>query len=341
MAVTIKDVAALAGVSPSTVSRVCNDHPSISFETRERVRQAMTDLGYEPGVPAAQNPPSLKLVGVILPPAPREIYEHSFYLEAIRGISQFCCHNQVGCTILTGKDDEELLQAVQSLSQSGQLTSFIFLYSKQEDPIVDYLCEQGMLYSVIGKATQLPNQTCSVDNDNLLAGREVTDYLYDLGHRRIAYLGCESMFVFSAERKSGYQLSLLQHGLPIRPEFCLDLEHLSEDGLTAMEQLLSGKDLPSAIVTVDDTMAVTLERVCTRLGLTIPGDVSIVSFNNSTFAKLSIPPLTSVEVNSFQLGYEAASQLVIHADNPNLPATKSVVPHRLVQRNSCREWTEA
>ena len=88
MGVTIKDVAALAGVSPSTVSRTCKDHPSISKETKEKVRRAMTELGYEPNFQtSSQTAQILKNIGIILPPSPRETYENPFYLEAIRGIS--------------------------------------------------------------------------------------------------------------------------------------------------------------------------------------------------------------------------------------------------------------
>ena len=102
MAVTIKDVAALAGVSPSTVSRVCNDHPSISSETRERVRNAMSKLGYEPSASAQQTDQRLRMVSVLLPPSPKEAYENSFYLQVIRGISQVCNQRQVACSVITG-----------------------------------------------------------------------------------------------------------------------------------------------------------------------------------------------------------------------------------------------
>ena len=86
MAVTIKDVAALAGVSPSTVSRTCKNHPSISEETKEKVRRAMAQLGYEPSAPLrAPSEQSVHTVGIILPPSQKEVYENSFYLETIRG----------------------------------------------------------------------------------------------------------------------------------------------------------------------------------------------------------------------------------------------------------------
>ena len=86
----------------------------------------------------------------------------------------------------------------------------------------------------------------------------------------------------------------------------------------------------------DDLLAVALERICIQMGLSIPDDLSIISFNNSFLAQLTTPQLTSVDVNSLQLGYEAASQIANHADNPNLMASKIIVPHRIVERSSCK-----
>ena len=336
MAVTIKDVAALAGVSPSTVSRVCNDSPSISKETKERVRKAIAQLGYEPNFPpTSTGSQGIRMVGVILPPSQKEVYENPFYLEAIRGISQFCNQRQVASTIITGQDDAEVLAAVQNLTRSGQADGFIMLYSKQDDAIVDFLCEEGILYVLIGKANQFTNQTICIDNDNLLAGREATDYLYDLGHRRIGYLGCENVFLFSADRKSGYQLSLLQHGLEMRSDYCIEMNYVPSDSNQQLRDLLAREDRPTAVVVSDDILAVALERICIQMGLSIPEDLSIVSFNNSLFAQLTSPQLTSVDVNSFQLGFEAASQILNHAENPNLLATKIIVPHSIVERDSC------
>ena len=341
MAVTIKDVASLAGVSPSTVSRVCNDNPSISKETKERVRRAMVQLGYEPNLSVSNaETQSVRMIGIILPPSQREVYENPFYLEAIRGISQFCNQRQVVSTIITGQDDAELISAVRTLIRSGQAEGFVVLYSKQDDPIVDFLCDEGSLYVLVGKANQFTSQTICIDNDNLLAGREATDYLYDLGHRRIGYLGCENAFLFSADRKSGYQLSLLQHNLELRPDYCVEMEYVPTDPNQCLRDLLAREDRPTAVVVSDDILAVALERICIQMGLSIPEDLSIVSFNNSLFAQLTSPQLTSVDVNSFQLGFEAASQILNHAENPNLLATKIVVPHSIVERDSCRAYKE-
>ena len=209
MAVTIKDVAALAGVSSSTVSRTCKNNPSISEETKEKVRRAMAQLGYEPNFQASNlASQNSRTIGIILPVSAREAYENSFYLEAIRGISQLCNKRQYINTVITGESEEEVLQVIKTMARSGQVDGFIVLYSRQDDPIADFLYNEGFLYVLVGKAYSHANQTIYIDNDNLLAAQEATEYLYQMGHRRIGYIGSDTSMIFSADRKSGYQTAL-------------------------------------------------------------------------------------------------------------------------------------
>ena len=176
MAVTIKDVAALAGVSPSTVSRTCKNNPSISEETKERVRKAMAELGYEPNFQASNlASQNSRTIGIILPASAKEVYENSFYLEAIQGISHYCNGRQYMTKIVPGQDEAEILDAVRYMSRSGKVDGFIVLYSKKEDPVIDYLFNEGLLYILIGKATQYTNQTIYIDNDNTPDGVVTTD----------------------------------------------------------------------------------------------------------------------------------------------------------------------
>lgn len=335
MAVTIKDVAAAAGVSPSTVSRTCKDSPSISRETKEKVRRIMAQLGYEPNFEMEPVEAFSKTIGIVLPASARDAYENAFYLETIRGISQFCNQRRYVNTIITGEDDAEILDTIQSMVSNAQADGFIVLYSKKECPVVEYLRSENLLYVIIGKASQSPNQTIYIDNDNALAGEEATDQLYELGHRHIAYFGASSDNLFSSERKRGYQLSLLKHGLPICEADCIETKTFSDDHTLQLRQMLRRADRPTAVLVSDDIFAVSLEQVCSQLGLSVPKDLSIISFNNSLFARITNPPLTTVDVNACQLGIEAASQIINHIENPNLLATKIIVPHRLIQRESC------
>ena len=337
MAVTIKDVAQLAGVSPSTVSRTCRNHSSISEETKEKVRQAMAELGYEPNFQASNlASQNSRTIGIILPPSQKETFENAFFLEAIRGISSFCNKNQYINTVITGNTEEELLSVIKTMPRSGQVDGFIVLYSKLDDPVINYLYNEGYLYVLIGKANQNTNQTIYVDNDNLLAGRDATEHLIQLGHKKIAYLGGDDSAMFSADRRAGYQLALAQHQIPLIPEYNIELPFKAKDQVMVMTKLLESKKRPTAVVVCDDIMALTLENICRDMNLSLPDDLSIVSFNNSLVARLTTPKLTSMDINSFQLGSEAASQMINHIENPNLMATKIIVPHYLVERESCQ-----
>ena len=340
MAVTIKDVAELAGVSPSTVSRTCKDHPSISRQTKEKVRLAMKKLGYEPNFQASSlASQTSRIIGIILPPSEKEVYENSFYLEAIRGISQYCNQHQYINTVITGKNEEEILDVIRSMVKKGQADGFILLYSREQDPVADYLTEEGLLYVLVGKAYRNANQTIYVDNDNILAGREAAEYLLNLGHEKIGCILPSNGLLFAADRKAGYFLALNEHQIPVRQDYCAEMALYSREQEQPLKKLLDREDRPTAVVVCDDILALALETVCAGLGISIPEDLSVISFNNSIFARLSSPHLTSVDINSFQLGIAAASQMLRHVENPGLLAAKVIVPHHIIERDSCRPLT--
>lgn len=148
MAVTIKDVAKLAGVSPSTVSRTCKNHPSISQETKDRVKKAMEELGYEQN--NLQQNISMRKIGVVFPKSKTDVYENPFYLEAIKGIGKYCNKKQYTLLVITGETDEELIRSIKASEADG----FIFLYSNIDDLIINYMYEQKLLFVLIGKATK-------------------------------------------------------------------------------------------------------------------------------------------------------------------------------------------
>ena len=335
MAVTIKDVAALAGVSTSTVSRVCNNNPAISRETADRVRKAMAELGYESSAQAeAPAPQPIKMIGIVLPPSDPVTFENNFFMKAVRGVSYVCNQQQTANTIITGQDYPELLHSVKTLHLSGRVDGFILLYSRKNDVVADYLCNQGIPYVIVGKSQDPAGAALCIDNDNLAAGRDAADYLYALGHRRIGFLGKGREHLYAADRQAGWQLSMLLHGLIPRPEDCVEMEHVYSDD-TALRQLLNREDRPTAFIVSDDLLGLVLERACAAAGLSIPGDISIIAFNNSLYSQLACPQLTTVAINAYQLGQEAATQIISYLENPNLRTTRVIVPHRIVERDSC------
>ena len=222
------------------------------------------------------------------------------------------------------------------MSKQGKVDGFIVLYSRADDSIIDYLYNEGLLYAIVGKANQHINQTIYIDNDNRLAGQDAAEYLIKKGHEKIAYIGQDFQLLFSFERKNGYQFAMLSHNLPIPSEYCVELPLESNTHFDYIKQLLSLPNRPTAVVVSDDIIAFLLKYVCMELNLSIPNDLSIVSFNNSIIARFASPQITSIDINAFQLGAEAASQMINHIENPNLMATKIIVPHQLVEHGSCK-----
>lgn len=338
MPVTIRDVAARAQVSPSTVSRTIRNSPSISKRTQDRVRKAMAELGYEPPVvaEAVEHQKGLSILGVILPPSDHSAYENPFFLEVIRGISQFANMRHCLSVTITGKDDPEIIHAIKNLEKADFACSFIALFARKNDPVIQYLYDQGIDYVQIGQPIIHKSETVCVDNDNIQAGYDATAHLAHLGHEKIAFVGAPSSQLFSAARRRGYRMYLSEHNLPTIPELSFEIEQI-EEAMDQIRNLLdpSNPDLPTAIVVSDDLFGIIVRQVCAEQGISIPDDLSIISFNNSIFSKLNSPFISSIDVNAIQLGVEAASQALNHLENPRLMASRTLVPYQIINRESC------
>lgn len=342
MAVTIRDVAQLAGVSPSTVSRTCNNHPSISADTKEKVKSAIEQLGYIPSSAAIKsqkqenldNKRHIKHMGVILAPSNFSNCENSFNLRALHGISLYCSRNNYSNTVIAGETIHDVLDNVKHITEYQDVDGFIILYSIPNDPVAEYLEESNMPYVIIGKAATYVKNTIYVDNDNLLAGQEATDYLFKLNHKKIAFIGYEPSFLFSFERQSGYQLSMMQHGMSINPDYIITDCTPPLTDLCTVAKLLQDSNRPTGLVVADDTMAVAIIQLCYKLGLNVPNDISIISFNNSLISVLTAPQLTSIDVNSSQLGSAAAAQLADNIERLERVSKKIIIPHQLIERQS-------
>ena len=349
MAVTIRDVAALAGVSPATVSRTCNNNPAISAETREKVWQAIAQLGYQvtssgSGAADTETGPSgsrnssgkPQTIGIIMRPQAQKGYDNPFVTRSIRGISQEAMEQNYSTIVVSGETYEQMLEYVKKLTARQRVQGFVFLYSALDDPLISYMHEKEIPFVVIGKASAYVNDTIYVDNDNLVAGQEAANYLISLGHRRIAFVCDNISQIFAYERHAGFRLSMMQNGLEVPEEYLLYGISMPLDETSALAKLLMSSHRPTALIIVDDTVALATLQLCHEMGLKLPEDLSIITFNNSIMVKLANPPLTTIDINSRQLGVEAASQLINLIEHPYMTATKIIVPHYLVERKSCQ-----
>jgi DNA-binding LacI/PurR family transcriptional regulator len=335
MAITIKDVAKEANVSPSTVSRVIANNPRISEETKKRVREAMDKLGYHPNFTArslAVN--STATIGVVMPFSASHVLQDPFFPEVIRGISVQAREHKYGLYLSTAGTEDEIYEEVVGMVQGRRVDGLILLYSRTDDRIIKYLQKIDFPFTVIGRPVIGAERVTYVDNDNIYITKVVTDYLIGLGHTKIAFVGYDGDFVFMLDRLEGYKQALSETGISFNEDYIVQKSTLNK-GKEAIISFLSSVDTPTALVCTDDFIAIELMSHFEELTIRVPEDVSIASFNNVLLAEYSKPPLTSVDINIFQLGVEGASCLIEKIKNPDVLPKRITIPARLIERKSC------
>ncbi|RBW69514.1 LacI family DNA-binding transcriptional regulator [Bacillus taeanensis] len=336
MAVTIKDVAKMANVSPSTVSRVIANNPRISEKTKRRVRETMKQLGYHPNFHARSLAnKSTDTVGVVMPSAAHNVLQNPFFPEVLRGISTKAYENRYGLYLSTGTTEEEIFEEVVTMVQGRRVDGIILLYSRVDDQIMNYLEEEQFPFTVIGKPYIHAERITHVDNDNYYIAKEVTDYLIQLGHERIAFVGGNLDLVVTRDRMRGYQQALIEAEIPFHDEYTIHEKFLKEGGRDAIAELLSLDQPPTALVVSDDLMAFGMLSHLDNMNVRVPEDISIISFNNIMLSDYSRPPLTSVDINIFQLGFEAANCLIEKIKHPNALPKRITIPAKMIKRQSC------
>lgn len=338
MAVTIKDVALLANVAPSTVSRVIADSSRISEATKQKVKIAMEELGYHPNLNARNlASQSTQTIGLVMPSSGDVVFQNPFFPTVLQGISEGAHEKAYALHMTTGKTDKEILDAVIHMVQGKSVDGVILLNSKVEDKVISYLMERDFPFILIGKPYKDVEEITHVDNDNFRAMKEATEYLIELGHQQIAFIGGSLDLVVTVERLLGYERALRNGKIELRNEYIIHEEFLREGGQEAVRELMALEQPPTALVVVDDFMALGVLNTLDELGVKVPEDISIVSFNNVLLAEMAKPPLTSVDINIFDLGYQASKNLIQKVENCNEPTKRIIISHKLIERLSCSQ----
>ncbi|RXI98321.1 LacI family transcriptional regulator [Anaerobacillus alkaliphilus] len=339
MAVTIKDVAKLANVAPSTVSRVIANSPRISQKTKDKVREAMEKLGYHPNFNARSLAnKSTNTIGIVMPSSANKAFQNPFFPEVIRGISTKAHQEGYGLYLSTGQTEDEIFQEVVHMVQGGRVDGIILLYSRINDRIMPYLKLHDFPFVLIGRPYGEQEQEITyVNNDNYKAAKTVTEYLILLGHQHIAFIGGELDFVVTIDHKRGYEQALQNANIPLKDEYVVFHQELQEGGQDAIIELMSLMQPPSALVVSDDIMTFGVMRMLNEMGINVPDDISIISFNNVLVSEMSSPPMSTVDINIFGLGFEATNLVIEKIKQPELEPKNVIIPHKLVKRQTCKK----
>jgi DNA-binding LacI/PurR family transcriptional regulator len=334
MAVTIIDVAKRAGVSPSTVSRVISGHSRISPATTKKVKEIMQEMGYHPNVMAKSLVSrTTQTLGIILPRPAEELFLNLFFSEVIRGIVTQSTRSGYDLMMTTGTSEREEVEAVTRLVKGRRVDGIILLYSRRSDPVIAFLEEQGFPFVLIGRSEEYPD-ILSVDNNNVQASYDATRHLIAQGHKRIGFVSGPPNLIVSKDRLSGYMQALEEAELEAHSEWIVEGEFLQESGYRAMSFFMSLPERPTALVVIDDVVAFGVLRGLTELGYKVPRDLSLVGFNNISMSELATPPLTSVDIGIYQLGYTASQALIRTIKGETTHQNNLIIPHRLIVRES-------
>jgi len=307
MPVTIKDVAKMAGVSPSTVSRVIADHPKISQATKDRVMEAMETLQYRPNAIARSLAnQSTKTLGLLLPNNDEDLLQNPFYVQVMRGISRYA--QKTGYYILYSYTDheEQEVKMLDELLHSKWVDGVILTTIRENDRCVEFLRTKQHPFVVIGTPEDHADEILWVDNNNSNAMYDVVASLVDKGHRRIGFIGGPHEFAVTRYRLRGYQKALAHYNLPYHPEWVMEKDYTEKAGYDAALALFAQTDL-DAIVTTDDLIAFGAQKALKEMGKT---QVALTGFNNTILAEYKTPTISSVDIKAEALGYEAAKLLI-------------------------------
>jgi DNA-binding LacI/PurR family transcriptional regulator len=309
--VTIRDIAARAGVSKGAVSYALNDRPGVSDSTRERIRTIAAELGWYPNRAArALSAARADACGLVLArPAPMLALE-PFFMEFIAGVEVELSSRSVALTLQLVDDIQQEIAIYQRWWGEHRVDGVLVVDLRVGDQRVEELVRLGLPAVIVGGPVAnrlLP----AVFHDEASVVTEAVQYLAALGHQRIAHVTGVGDFVHTGQRSAAFAQATRELGLHADT---VETDYSAERGARATRKLLSRPEPPTAIVFDSDLLAVTGLGVAQRMGFAVPDDVSIIGWDDSLISQVVHPPLTAITRDITGFGRVAAQRLIAAID---------------------------
>jgi LacI family transcriptional regulator len=329
---TIKDVARAAGVSITTVSHVINSTRFVSEELRARVQAALEELDYRPNILARSlRSGETKTIGLVVPDN-----SNLFFAEIARTVEDLGFAAGYSVILCNSDDNLDKEAAYIEVLTAKQVDGVVFIASGSSQQHVLELSQQAIPYVVVDREVD-GSLADVILVDNELGGYVATRHLIELGHRHIACVAGPSQLTPSADRVRGYRRALRESCIP--EERCLVVpgDFRAQGGEAALQVLLLLSTPPSAIFACNDMMAIGVLRAARSAGLSVPGDLSVVGFDDIPLASVVSPALTTVAQPTTELAAHSVRLLLARMQNSQeeLPTQRIVLEPRLIERDSC------
>ncbi|CBG88447.1 LacI family DNA-binding transcriptional regulator [Citrobacter rodentium] len=310
MSPTIYDIARVAGVSKSTVSRVLNKQTNISPEAREKVLRAIDELQYQPNKLArALTSSGFDAIMVISTRSTKTTAGNPFFSEVLHAITAKAEEEGFDVILQTSRSSEDDLQKCESKIKQKMIKGIIMLSSPADESFFARLDNYDIPVVVIGKVEGQYDHVYSVDTDNYRDSIALTDALIDSGHRHIACLHAPLDYHVSVDRVNGYKTSLSAHQLTIRDKWIIDGGYTHESALSAARALLSERTLPDAVFATDSLKLMSLYRAAAELNIAIPQQLAVVGYSNEMLSFILTPPPGGIDVPTQELGEKSCDLL--------------------------------
>jgi len=303
--VTIKDVARAAGVSPSTVSRALNDSPLIREETKARIRRIAEELGYERNELARGLVMGASgAIGLVIPDI-----TNPFFAEITRGVGEVAHARGYGVILCNTGEDPERERSYIRLLRRKRVDGLILTTVTAEDPYLKTLARSKTPFVLVSRACQVvPAPYVGVDDR--LGGRLAVEHLVDLGHRRVGFIGGPQGVQSCVDRLAAFKSVLSERGIPVRGEWIAFSDFTQQAGYRAAKDLLKRGERPTAIFATNDVVALGVLQAADELGIRVPEELSLVGYDDISYASLPRIELTTVAQPSFDMGRIAAEWLI-------------------------------
>jgi len=334
MTTTIKSIAKLTGVSHSTVSRALRSSSLVAEATATRIRMVAEEQGYLPSAAAR----SLKtnrtqVLGVIV-----SSIADPFFSEILFGIEEFAQERNYSVSIAASQHDPVKERRVVQAMLEQRTDGLIICSSSFSTRQVNELLSRGFPVVMVNQQAA-ENYNFSIYHDDLDGSRQVTRYLIELGHQRIAYLGNANSGRTTMDRESGFQTEMDEHKLAVPAEYIFHVPGGDPElGLLAVDHFLGMREPPTALFCFNDMLAIGVLKGCKNKGVNIPNDLSVAGFDNISYSGFTYPTLTTFDQPKREIGREAARLLLdlLSSDQAGLPQTRQVkvLQGRLLVRES-------
>ena len=335
--VTIRDVAHEAGVAISTVSYAINGKATLREDTRKRILEAAEKLGYLPRASRkhAARAGTTPLIGLLLPGGPGgPPLDYHYLAETLRGATEAAQDFGFLVTVVYENVKNPSFD-FSVLCRARKIRGMIVSTPKVHDEVVSGLMMEGFPVVLMqGHPSSAGMPSVGIDDED--GAFRATEHLIILGHTRIAMLLPGPVEIqFSADRREGYRRALATYSIPFDEQIVANGELQEKVAEESMGSLLDLPNPPTAVFAGNDTQAIGAMKAARKRGLAVPSDLAVIGFDDTTAARQSVPPLTTIQFPDYRVASESTRMLIRKILRPEIGSGSILIPAELVIRESC------